>query len=204
MRVFLVRHGESTWNAIGRVQGQTRQVGLTTLGVDQAAAVARYLASEAVDVLLTSDLDRAAHTAAVVAEATGLAAIADWRLREQGYGSMEGCRFTDAAFAEVDWTDPTARVGGGECLEEVYRRVGELLRTRIAAGRSPGHRGIVLVTHGETIRAAIAWLLGLGSHAMPRDIPPNGSVTKIRIADGAAADVTTVVPTRTVRRLVGP
>lgn len=181
LSIFLVRHGQSEWNAIGRMQGHTRHVGLTELGIQQASAVARRLAAEDVDVLITSDLIRAVQTARAVAKATGLPVVADRRLRERCYGVLDGRWASDPAFAAVDSGDTTSRVGGGESFEDVYQRVGELLSMRIAIAHSSQHRGIVLVTHGEAIRAAIAWLSGGDSRAAPTTVPSNGSVTRIRI-----------------------
>ena len=72
--LFLIRHAESTWNAARRWQGWGDPP-LSERGLEQAEALARALAGEAIDALFTSDLQRAAQTAAPLARALG----AEWR-----------------------------------------------------------------------------------------------------------------------------
>lgn len=194
LRIFLVRHGQSEWNAIGRLQGQVEYVELTNVGRRQACAAAGHLASEQVDLLLTSDLRRAVQTAEAVSVATGLAACPDRRLREQLYGVLQGCSPSEAGRAAIDGAHPSARIGGGESLEDVFRRVGSLLRCCIAAARDQRMRGIVLVTHGETIRVALAWLASGSIDRARRVVPPNGSITTVSMTDGKMIALHTVVP----------
>jgi broad specificity phosphatase PhoE len=178
--VRLVRHGQSRWNAAGLLQGQTAHVSLTDLGHRQARAVADHLAGQPVDALLTSDLARAVQTADAVAAATGLAAHRDRRLREQCHGVFEGRPLSSLA-------DPTVRVAGGESFADVCARTESLLRSCVDARP----RDVVLVTHGETIRAALTVLSG----RTPGTIPPNGSITTVTVTGRAAAvTVRTVVP----------
>ncbi len=188
LRLLLVRHGQSEWNAAGRLQGQTEHVGLTELGRRQARAAAEHLAGERVDTLLTSDLARAAQTAAAVADTTGLTAVRDARLREQCHGVLEGRSLSEAEHARIRAAGPSERIGGGESLDDVRRRVIPLLRVYVDAACDG--RGIVLVTHGETIRAALAWLT---STASP-ELPPNGSITTVCLTGGVLTERYTVVP----------
>lgn len=194
IRIFLVRHGESEWNVEGRLQGQTAHVELTERGRRQARALARHLGRAGIDLLLSSDLARAARTARLIADGTGSAVVFDRRLREQFYGELEGCLLSDPALSGPGQLDPEVSIGGGESLEDVYRRVGALLRERIEAAASQGHRGIALVTHGETIRAAIAWLRGQRVSDAPRGIPPNGSVTIAHVATAGSMSLTATKP----------
>src|ERR1041384_7698678 len=71
-RLFLVRHGETEWNAIGRLQGHT-DIPLNARGREQAIAIARDLANEGIGAVITSDLARARETGAIVCEQLGLA-----------------------------------------------------------------------------------------------------------------------------------
>jgi probable phosphoglycerate mutase len=189
--VFLVRHGESEWNVQGRLQGQTQHVGLTPRGVAQAAAVGRFLAAQRIGAVWSSDQLRASLTAAAAGEAAGVPVRIDARLREQSYGRFEG--------RVVAATERLALAGGGESLADVHRRVGSVLAECLGAigfgaTERPGPRRIALVTHGETIRAAIAWLSGRESGEAPQEIPPNGSVTIARLRAGRATRLSVVVP----------
>src|SRR3954454_18053064 len=125
--LLLVRHGQSEWNATGRMQGQTAHVPLTALGHEQAAAAARELATLRPGALISSDLHRAVQTAEHCAGTTGLPFTTTPALREQGYGVLEG-RPSRELWDLVDWTDPHWAAEGGESLDELHARVGAFLR----------------------------------------------------------------------------
>ena len=87
-RILLVRHGESTWNADGRWQGQADPP-LTDRGRDQAVAAAAAIGT--VDAIVTSDLERAADTGAIIARILGIEPVlVEPRLRERDAGSLSG------------------------------------------------------------------------------------------------------------------
>jgi probable phosphoglycerate mutase len=86
-RVLLVRHGQSTWNADGRWQGQADPP-LSALGEQQAREAAARLRD--VDALWASDLDRARRTATILGDALGLGVRVDARLRERHAGPWQG------------------------------------------------------------------------------------------------------------------
>ena len=179
MTLLLVRHGQSEWNAEGRMQGQTAHVPLTALGHSQAELAARELAALRPGVLLSSDLLRAVQTAEHCARATGLPFTTTPALREQGYGVLEG-RPSHELWDVVDWTDAHWSAEGGESLAELHARVAAFLRHLCA---EPPADVVALVTHGDTIRAAQAVAAGLGPDAMPGITPHNGSVTKLEICE---------------------
>ena len=87
-RILLVRHGESTWNADGRWQGQADPP-LSDLGRSQAAEAALRVGT--VDAIVTSDLQRAADTGVILARLLGVDHVAtEWRLRERDAGPLSG------------------------------------------------------------------------------------------------------------------
>ncbi|HWJ97628.1 MAG TPA: histidine phosphatase family protein, partial [Acidimicrobiales bacterium] len=87
-RLLLVRHGESIWNADGRWQGQADPP-LSERGQEQAAAAAASIGT--VDVLVTSDLERAADTGAIIGRILGIEPVlVEPRLRERDAGSLSG------------------------------------------------------------------------------------------------------------------
>jgi 2,3-bisphosphoglycerate-dependent phosphoglycerate mutase len=90
--VHVVRHGQSTWNAQRRIQGQAPGIALTPLGQRQAGAAARRLAGCGARALYASDLTRAAATAAPIARQLGLTVTIDPDLRERGLGEYDGRR----------------------------------------------------------------------------------------------------------------
>lgn len=160
---MLWRHGQTAWNVENRFQGHT-DVPLTETGQAQAERAARLLAALKPDRIYSSDLTRAASTAAALARVTGLPVTPDKDLRERGGGSWEG--LTNAEIRErfpgqiVSWDPPD-----GETREAVAGRVSGAL-TRIADDLSANGRGdddglAVVVSHGAAIRLGIERFLGL-------------------------------------------
>jgi probable phosphoglycerate mutase len=178
LTLLLVRHGQTEWNALGLMQGQTAHVPLTELGHAQAAAAAAELAGLGPGALISSDLLRARQTAEHCARATGLPIAVTPEWREQGYGVLEG-RPSRELWDLVDWTDPHWAAEGGESLAGLHTRVGDYLAR---LGADPPADVVALVTHGDTIRAAQAVVAGLGPEALPAVTPHNGTVTRLELA----------------------
>ena len=162
-RVVLVRHGQTAWNAEGRAQGHT-DIGLDETGRAQAEAMAPVVAAYDPTLLVSSDLTRARETAAFLEKETGLSAAEDPRWREYDLGERTGltlAEFGARVGVEFDgWWDVHAHVvvPGAETPEELARRVlpafGEVLE-RLGEGETA-----VVVTHGASLRVAIAGILG--------------------------------------------
>jgi len=87
-RLVLWRHGQTAWNAEGRIQGQ-HDAKLDDTGRAQAKVAARQLASRKPDLIVSSDLSRCSDTAAELAALTGLTPTYDVRLRERGFGDWQ-------------------------------------------------------------------------------------------------------------------
>src|SRR3954452_24611267 len=87
--LLLVRHGETDWNAEGRLQGHTDRP-LNEYGRRQAKELAARLAGGHVDAIYASDLSRARETAEIVGERLGLTVVIDPDLRETNWGTWEG------------------------------------------------------------------------------------------------------------------
>ncbi|MBD0324100.1 MAG: histidine phosphatase family protein, partial [Aldersonia sp.] len=102
-RLILLRHGQTEWNADGRMQGQL-ETDLTELGRTQAKKAALALADLPLVAIVSSDLRRAYDTAAVLGDAAQLSVASDHRLREVHLGAWQGL-----VHAEVDERYPGAR-----------------------------------------------------------------------------------------------
>lgn len=180
--VHFVRHGQSTWNVQGRLQGQTAYPELTDVGLQQARMAARVVrAAVGADVQLwSSDLIRAWRTAEVIAGELDVAVRDSAALREQGLGALEG-RLRHELVAEptpVGLDISEVRWGGGESVQDVYDRIGAFL-----AGLPEGEH--VLVSHGDTIRIGLAVLDGRGHRDVVWDDIPNGAVVSRTIVQPA-------------------
>jgi len=158
--VILVRHGESVWNREGRVQGQSDPP-LTALGQAQAKQVAERLTMEQVELIFSSDSQRAAATAGAISQKLGLPVTQDSRLREISVGYWEGLLFKEAQerYAEeyATWRkDPTQGRGGGESRAELEARGWAAVADIVAANSG---RNIVITSHGGTIQAITCHVL---------------------------------------------
>jgi len=160
-RLVLWRHGETDYNADRRMQGQLDSA-LTAVGLEQARLATPVLAAFGPQVLLTSDLRRAADTAALLAEETGLVAHTDKRLRETHLGQWQGLTHdqVDATWpgARLSWrSNPEWAPPGGETRVEVAARA-----AAVVAELDAGGAGIaVLCAHGGLIAGLTARLLEL-------------------------------------------
>ena len=145
--LLLVRHGETDWNAEGRLQGHTDRP-LNERGRRQAAKLAEELAEQEIAALYSSDLARARQTAEIVAGRLGLPVVVYADLREKNWGTWEG--LTAAERERVAFE--------GETTEEHRERT--LRAVRRIADRHPGRR-VAVVTHGGSLRRVQAAVLGM-------------------------------------------
>jgi broad specificity phosphatase PhoE len=144
-RILLVRHGQSTWNADGRWQGQADPP-LSPLGVEQAETAARVL--ERVDAVWSSDLERANHTARILSVPHALAVTADARMREREAGPWTGLTRDEIEARFPGHLADGRRPPGYEDDESVATRA--LAALRDLAVHLDGGTGVV-VTHGGVI-----------------------------------------------------
>jgi len=159
---LLLRHGQSTWNAEGRWQGQA-DVPLSPLGEAQAREAAGRVAAGDFQRLVSSHLQRARRTAEILGEALGLAVEIDAELREIDVGEWQGLTRDEirarAPEALADWSEGRSEsTPGGELRTHLTERA-RLALLRAAAASSPGDR-VLLVSHGALIRN-LDRLLGL-------------------------------------------
>jgi probable phosphoglycerate mutase len=189
-RICIVRHGETSWNAEKRIQGQT-DIGLDTAGLAQAEAAANWLAGTPVAALYSSDLQRAQQTAAYIAVAVGLPTFLLPAMRERRYGLFEGLTYAEARkqhpahYHAFEMRAPDfALPGGGESLRQLYERVAGGL-CEIAA-RHPGQT-VVLVTHGGVLDIVNRFVRG-NPLDLPRDfLIPNAGINWVTYGNGCWA-----------------
>ena len=167
-RLYLIRHGQSTWNRVHRIQGQADPP-LSDEGRRQARLLGARLAGHAFAAAYASDLQRAAETAGIVAAATGVEPVPLRGLREIFLGAWEGLSSEEIAkrdpkawarwLEEPDWD----LVPGGEGAAAFEERV-----ARALDGIVEQHpRGDVLVvTHGGVIQVALHRVVGKGSRGI--------------------------------------
>lgn len=164
-RLILVRHGETEYNAVGRMQGQLDSQ-LTDVGMDQIRAAAPVLAGYEPDHIVSSDLTRAARTAEEVGEACGMPVKLDPRLRETHLGDWQGRTRPDV---ETGWPgawevwrgDPTWSPPGGESRVDVAARAFPLIEELAEQFGDGPAATVMLFAHGGLIASLSCALMGL-------------------------------------------
>lgn len=164
MNIFLVRHGETEWNSLGRFQGQV-DVNLNSRGVAQSLDIAKESFTWNLSAIYTSPLIRTVQVAAEVGKQIGLPAITDDRLMELSLGELEGITGQDMRnnWAEVyeNWrTNPGyTTLPGGESLSELQDRGWGFFLEKEKEHKQDA--AILFVSHNFTIRCIICHLLGI-------------------------------------------
>jgi broad specificity phosphatase PhoE len=185
--LWLVRHGESTWNVAGLVQGTNDEAGLTERGLRQAAEAARAFRCQPVRALYSSDLRRARQTAAAFAAELGVPVRTDARLRERSLGVLEGELHATIdpsfyGFADGLVIDPEVKPPAGESLRDLYLRAAAFI-DEIAASPFPAPFGsagdVVVVAHGGTVRVLDAYLHGVPVDQMTWRPVDNATIVRI-------------------------
>lgn len=188
---YLVRHGETEWNAQERIQGQT-DIPLSNVGRGQAARTAERLAGHGFGAVYASDLDRAQETAQIIVSRLpepGPEVRLRPSLREIAYGVLEGERWEEVRAFTGELRDSTGtyhdldmKPEEGESFRELLDRLGGFARELEAS--HPDEDALV-VSHGGALRALAVGLLGLPPDAFwrMRGLLP-ASVTVVRHEDG--------------------
>jgi broad specificity phosphatase PhoE len=182
-RLFLARHGETSWNLARRWQGHT-DIELSDRGREQALQLAERVRDLGIGQIRSSDLQRARETAEIVARALGRGpVVVDPRLRERSFGVFEGLTAEECADRYPDvWgryqTDRRCVPPGGEPQDQVVARLAEAVQEALAAPLADGE-SVLLVGHGGSLRALLASAFG-------RPFAPlaNGCLLRIDAADG--------------------
>jgi broad specificity phosphatase PhoE len=165
----LLRHGQTPMSVQKRYAGRT-DAPLTEVGVQQAAAAAKRLASAGLGVIVTSPLLRTVQTAQAVAAVTGAAVVTDDGFRETDFGAWEGLTFAEVRErwpAEISaWlADPEVAPPGGESFTDVSARVTAAL-DRVLAARAG--QTVLIVSHVTPIKMLVTAALLAPPAAMYR------------------------------------
>lgn len=169
MKLYLIRHGETDWNAKKKLQGHT-DTEINIVGEEQAHALANELQSLGIKHIVSSDLKRAAQTASIIVSALNVPLHTDKRLRECNFGKYEGMSWNDIEseynIKKSDYFTGENRPYdfshvGGENREAVLLRQTTLLNE---LKKQFPKETILLVGHGtnlNTLLAALGYSIGL-------------------------------------------
>lgn len=173
--LYLVRHGETDWNAARRIQGST-DIPLNDIGRSQAARTADLLAGRTFDAVLSSPLSRAAETADIIAARLGLAEpLRIPAMVERRYGAAEGLDYRTIDTLYPPGTSVPGRESRGKVAARALRALLEIARDHV------GQR-LCVVTHGGVIRAVLN-AIGPGEQQFHGVPITNGSIHSFRVSD---------------------
>jgi broad specificity phosphatase PhoE len=180
-RLFLVRHGQTTFNVEGRLPGQIAGVGLTDVGRRQAHQAAVALSATPLTAVFSSPLERARDTAEIIARGWGVQVRTDWRLADTDIGRWAGQKIDDLAKSDPDWKaflrHPSEAPAGIESLAAVMQRavtVVEELRRDESVGDN-----VALVAHADVVKLIVAYYLGVKVDRAPAIHVDNASISTL-------------------------
>ncbi|SFT97873.1 probable phosphoglycerate mutase [Kosakonia arachidis] len=181
LQVYLVRHGETQWNAERRIQGQSDSP-LTDKGETQAWQVAERAKALGITHIIASDLGRTRRTAEIIADACGCEITLEPRLRELDMGVLERRHIDSLTEEEESWrrqlVNGTAdgRIPDGESMQELSDRMHAALATclELPEGSRP-----MLISHGMALGCLVSTILGLPAYAERRLRLRNCSISRI-------------------------
>lgn len=181
LQVYLVRHGETQWNAERRIQGQSDSA-LTNKGEQQAQQVGERAKALGITHIIASDLGRTRRTAEIIAAACGCDVTLDARLRELDMGVLERRHLDSLTEEEEGWrrqlVNGTAdgRIPDGESMVELSQRMHGALNAclDLPEGSRP-----LLVSHGMALGCLVSTILGLPAWAERRLRLRNCSISRV-------------------------
>lgn len=152
MKILITRHGQTDWNVLGKIQGQT-DIELNDNGRQQAKETGELIKNENIDIIITSPLKRAKETAKIINENFNVTIIEDNRLMERNFGNSEGLTKDDRRkLKEINpevndvWNyNKNIDFNGMETMQDFCNRIYKFLDEIINKYR---YKNILIVTHG--------------------------------------------------------
>jgi probable phosphoglycerate mutase len=200
--LWLVQHGQTTWDSMGWVEGHVDSARFTRKGRHEIRGAVEQLSEEPIVAVYSSDLLRSRRTAMAIARQVKCDVKPDRRLRERSFGIAEGVRWADVPVAVTGISsgcvfDDMACAPGGETLHDVYARC---LRFLLDLSLEKHDGDVVIVAHDGSLRmlrAIVAdgdltgseWhprtTLGVERVVLPHPIPTKHASLPVEAASGA-------------------
>lgn len=194
MKLYVLRHGKTSWNALRKVQGAA-DIPLAKEGIDLAEKVGENLKDVPFDLCFTSPLLRARQTAMIVLgrRAEQIPVISDKRIQEIDFGVLEGTQFKDeegnviSREMEVFFKDPQnfPRPENGENISDILKRTREFWEEKIN-DPSLQDKTVLIASHGCAVRALLQNIYQDPDDFWHGCVPPNCSISLVEVIDGKA------------------
>ena len=177
MKLIYVRHGETDWNTLKKLQGWT-DIPLNEKGREQARKTCDLLKEYTFDRIVCSPLLRAKQTAEIINEERQVPLIVDERIRERGFGTLEGSPFTQADFAQWWKSNFDCSTVGMEPMSVLFARVAALIDE--LQEKYP-EETVLLVSHGGAFVAVDGYFNGYPQDGEEMRFLPNCTVREFSV-----------------------
>ena len=196
MKVYLVRHGETEWNSIRKLQGQT-DILLNDYGKELAEITAKALENIQFDYVYSSPLTRAIQTAKIIIGDRNLVINTDDRIKEINFGQCEGVQIPRYSEYKINpiWdfefdTENYIPAEGGETFNDIYERTGEFFQNVILPLEGK-YENVLIIGHGCMNRTILNRVLNRPLRDFWEIKLDNCAVSIIEIKNGKAEVVET-------------
>ena len=169
MKLYVMRHGQTEWNVLKKIQGHT-DIELNETGISQAQKAKDKFNEFSIDLIISSPLKRASKTAEIINEDKKVPIIIEEKIIERGFGDIEGaCPDTDELFLNNNFWDYKANLTYGkvepvaDCCNKIWNFLDEVKSKY-------NDKNVLLVTHGGTARVIQAYFIGIKEDGMVPDI----------------------------------
>jgi len=184
--IIFLRHAQAENNAKRILAGRTEGVHLTKTGIEQAEQIAKYLKPLDISAIYSSPIERASHTAEIVAKNRSLEVVLDERLTEIDMGKFTLMNYDDMfakygnIFLKFYENDPVIAEHEVETFPDVQKRVLDMVDHVLKKHKN---ENVILVTHMDPIKSMLSTVMDLKPKALFELIIANASLTIIKEQD---------------------
>jgi probable phosphoglycerate mutase len=186
--IIFLRHAQAENNTKRILAGRTEGVPLTKTGIEQAERIAKYLASIDISAIYSSPIERARHTAGIIAKNCSLEEVViDERLTEIDMGKFTRMNYDDMfakygnIFLKFYENDPVISEHEVETFPDVQKRVLDMVDHVL---KKHNNENVILVTHMDPIKSMLAKVMNLVPQTLFELVIENASLTIINEQDG--------------------
>ena len=184
--IIFLRHAQAENNTKRILAGRTEGVPLTKTGIEQAERIAKYLAPIDISAIYSSPIERARHTAEIVAKNCSLEVVLDERLTEINMGKFTRMNYDDMfakygnIFLKFYENDPVISEHEVETFPDVQKRVLEMVDHVL---KKHNNENVILVTHMDPIKSMLAKVMNLVPETLFELVIANASLTIVKEQD---------------------